>query len=70
MYLVPLAIAFTIGWCVALAYFVAGVFRADGESILAGGFAVLFGSVLCVVAWVNARSALGDLRIQKRQLKR
>ncbi len=70
MYLVPLAVVFTIAWCAALAMFTAGIFAADGERIIAGGFIVLFGSVICIAAWRNACGALRDRRIQKRQLKR
>ena len=69
MYLVPLAALFTIPWVGAAIYLAVGLLRADGEAIVFGAVLTVFSFPLVAIAWRNARSAVRDRNIKKRQMR-
>jgi phosphate/sulfate permease len=69
MYLVPLAILFSLVWLAAAIYLAFGIARSDGEAIIGGVIGTVLFLPLLAIGWKNALSALRDRRIQKRQLR-
>ena len=57
MYLVPLAVILTIGWCIGLWTLIAGLTTGDFEKTVGGGFVTVAGSVVLWISWRNALQA-------------